>query len=197
MNASVAALPREHDVQSKIQKVSTFSRYARVVCSAAFGFGVVGSALAILVGALSIFIPALPSDAGMAPHQKMWALPLFALTATVWLGVVYQLYRLFGDLASGSIYTAANVRRVRLVGLLWLLSAVLGVLIPLAWAGLVASGLVEPSDPPKLQRWLSWPDSIAAFGSAGLILLISWVMDIGLYEKDLAAALQRDADLVI
>ena len=33
--------------------------------------------------------------------------------------------------------------------------------------------------------------------TAGLILLVSWVMDVGLYEKDHADALQRDADLVI
>jgi hypothetical protein len=33
--------------------------------------------------------------------------------------------------------------------------------------------------------------------SAGLILLASWIMDLGLYEKDHADALRRDADLVI
>ena len=33
--------------------------------------------------------------------------------------------------------------------------------------------------------------------AAGLVLLASWIMDVGLYEKEHADALQRDADLVI
>jgi hypothetical protein len=44
---------------------------------------------------------------------------------------------------------------------------------------------------PSLSEWLS---SIFA---AGLVLLASWIMDIGLYEKDHADALERDAELVI
>jgi hypothetical protein len=35
------------------------------------------------------------------------------------------------------------------------------------------------------------------FVSAGLILLASWIMDVGLYEKDHADELKREADLVI
>ena len=36
MNASASALPREDEVQSKIRKIRTFGRNARVVCAALF-----------------------------------------------------------------------------------------------------------------------------------------------------------------
>jgi hypothetical protein len=38
---------------------------------------------------------------------------------------------------------------------------------------------------------------LTSFFAAGLILLASWIMDVGLYEKEHADALKRDADLVI
>jgi hypothetical protein len=115
----------------------------------------------------------------------------------MFFAAVYQFYRLFGNLAAGAIYTSENVRRLQRVGILWLLLAVLGILIPVAWAVLVRVGLVEPSLPPRHELWLSWSDSVTSFVAAGLILLISWVMDVGLHAKDHADALQRDADLVI
>jgi hypothetical protein len=38
---------------------------------------------------------------------------------------------------------------------------------------------------------------LASFATAGLVLLVSWIMDVGLYEKQHADALRHDADLVI
>jgi hypothetical protein len=197
MNASASAISRDDEIQSKIRKVSTFGRWARVVCSAAFGFGLVGACAMLLMGVFGVFFPGPLSDSGLTPHQKLWALPISGGLIGIWLAIVYQFYRLFGNLAAGAIYTAENIGRLRRVGSLWLLSGVLGFLVPVIWASLVALGLVEPSDPPKQQIWFSWSDSVASFISGGLILLISWVMDVGLYEKDHADALRRDADLVI
>ena len=117
--------------------------------------------------------------------------------AGVWLAAVYQLYRLFGNLAVGAIYTPENVRRVRHVGLLLLLLTVLlNILIPAALV--VAHGFIEPSVPLDLDRLFPSPPKLFGdFVSPGLILLASWIMDVGLYEKDHADALKRDADLVI
>jgi hypothetical protein len=197
MNASAPALSREDDVQSKIRKVGAFARVARVVCSALFAFGAVGGVGVLLVGLYGVFSGAPVGDSELTPHQRLWGLPLFAIAASFGLAAVYQLYRLFGSLAAGAIYTTENVGRVRRVGVWWLASAVFGLLLPLIWMGLVSLGLIEPSDPPRQQVWFSWSDSLASFFSAGLILLVSWVMDVGLYEKDHADALRRDADLVI
>jgi hypothetical protein len=197
VNASASALTRDGDVQSKIRKISTFGRGARFVCAVFYGFGLVAGVGVLIVGVLGIFSPGKIGDAGFTAVQKMWALPMGAIFFGIWLAGIYQLYRLFSNLAAGAIYTAENVRRVRKVGLLWLLLAALGVLIPFSWAGLVSLGVVEPSDPPKLDRWISWPNSVDTFVTAGMILLVSWIMDVGLYEKDHAEALRREADLVI
>lgn len=197
MNASASALTREGEVQSKIGKVRTFSRIARVFCSAIFAIGLVMGMVLLIVGVFGLFSPGRISDTGFTPNQKMAALSMTPVVFWLWLAVVYQLYRLFGNLATGAIYTSENVRRVRHIGLLYLAWAVLGILIPFAWAVLVRVGLLEPSAPPKLESWLSWSGSMNSFVTAGLILLASWIMDVGLYEKDHAEALKRDAELVI
>ena len=115
----------------------------------------------------------------------------------VWLAAVYQLYRLFGNLAAGAIYTPENVRRVRYVGLLWLLLAVLGIVIP-ARRSSSRIGFIDASVPIDLDSLFpSLSESLSSFVAAGLILLVSWIMDVGLYEKEHADALRRDADLVI
>jgi MFS family permease len=198
MDASAPAITREGEVRSKIRKVSTFSRIARVVCAALFGFGLVGSVLVLLFGVLgAIFFPVPSGGIGFTLAQKIWMLPVACAAFGVGLAIVYQLYLLFGSLAAGAIYTFENVRRVRHVGLLSLLWAVLGVLIPVAWSALVALGFIAPSSPSKFEAWFSWSQSLSSFLAAALILLVSWIMDVGLYEKDQADALQRDADLVI
>ena len=197
MNASAPALTREVEVQSKIRKISTFSRFARVVCSALFGFGVVGIVGLTLVGVVSLIFQGPLTDSSVTPAQKLTSLPMAAVVVGCWLAVVYQFYRLFGTLAAGSIYTTENVRRVRVIGLLSLALAVLGVLIPVVWAVLVRIGLVEPFLQVKAEILFSWSETLGSFVTAGLILLVSWIMDVGLYEKDHADALQRDADLVI
>jgi hypothetical protein len=114
----------------------------------------------------------------------------------VTLAAVFQLYRLFGNLATGAVYTPENVRRVRHVGLLWLLLAVLQVVVPASL--LVANGLfAAPVPMDSALMFSSIGETLNVFVAAGLVLLASWIMDIGLYEKDHADELRRDADLMI
>ena len=201
MNASASALTREGEVQSKIGKVRKFGRYARVVCSALFGFGLVGGVIMLLTIAFGPF-PGPNGDTALlsffTPQLKLWMILVKgALIGTV-LTAVYQLYRLFGNLAAGTIYTPENVRRVWRVGLLGILGAALSILIPAASNALVASGFIDAS--PQIKDLLTFPsfsESMGDFIAAGLVLLASWIMDVGLYEKDHADALQRDAELVI
>ena len=207
MNASTASLSREVEVQSKIGKVRTFGRIARVPCGALFGFGLVGTLGILISVALGPFsgwdngigLPGLGSVSTAqitTPALKVWVFLVVFLLTGASLAVVHQLYRLFGNLAAGAILTPENVRRVRNVGLLTLLSAALEILIPVATAALVTSGFIDASAPISHELVFSW-QSVSALISAGLILLASWIMDVGLYEKDHAEALQRDADLVI
>ena len=206
MNASVSALPREEEVQSKIRKVRrVFSRNARAVCAVLFGFGLVGSVVLLFIVVLSR-VPASNSGNGgvydiftspLTPLQlKVWTLFSVGVGIGVWLAAVHQLYRLFGSLAAGAIYTPENVRRVRYVGLLWLLSAVLNIVLPATLV--VANSFFDAPVPIDLDRvFPSFGELLNSFAAAGFVLLVSWIMDVGLYEKEHADALRRDADLVI
>jgi len=199
VNASASALTREGEVQSKIRKVRAFGRIARVPCAAIFGFSLVGAIVMLLVAALGLFFPKIHSATtalATTPQVKMWLSLVMGVTVGLVLAGVYQLYRLFGNLAAGAIYTAENVRRVRYLGLLSLLGVMLAIAIPSASTALLALGFLDASIPESLLVF-QWSESLSSAVSAGLILLSSWIMDVGLYEKDHADALRREADLVI
>lgn len=202
---SVSAPPRDEEVQSKIRKVRAFGRNARAVCAALFGLGLVGSA-ALLVIVVRSQVTAPNGGSGGVYHilaspltpplLKVWALFSAAVAIGVWLAAVHQLYRLFGSLSAGAIYTPENVRRVRHVGLLWLLLAVLGIVMPATLV--IANSFSAAPLALDLDRvFPSFGELFNSFAAAGLVLLVSWIMDVGLYEKEHAEALQRDADLVI
>ena len=208
MNAAASALPREDEVESKIRKIRTFGRNARVVCSALFALGLVVCVILLLVVVVGVFGPIREPKSGNGGVYDILTSPLTPLlfkvcwflaggvAIGVWLAAVYQLYRLFGNLAAGAIYTPENVRHVRYVGLLWLLWAVLGIVLPATLV--VAHRLIDASVPIDLDRLFpSFGESLNSFVAAGLVLLVSWIMDVGLYEKEHADALRRDADLVI
>ena len=196
MNASASSLDREVEVHSEIHKVRRFSHYARVVCSVIFGFGMVAITFLLLVAALGLFLPRIhiaTTAQAMTPQLKMLTTLVTSAMTGVMLAGVYQLYRLFGNLAAGAIYTPENVRRVRRLGLLSLLWAVLAIAIPSA---LFLLDFQDASLPESLLVF-PWAESLNSAVSAGLLLLVSWIMDVGLHTKDHADALQRDADLVI
>jgi hypothetical protein len=205
VNASVSAFPREEEVRAKVRKVRAFGRNARSVCAVLLGFGLVGSVVLLLIVVRSQ-VPAPDSSDGGAydiltspltplPLKLWWLLGLGVVIAA-WLAAVHQLYRLFGNLAGGAIYTAENVRRVRQVGLLWLLLAVLDIVLPITLV--VANGFLAAPVTIAFDRvFPSFGESLSTFASAGLVLLVSWIMDVGLYEKEHADALRRDAALVI
>jgi hypothetical protein len=218
VSASASALPREDEVQSKIRKIRTFGRNARAVCAALFWLALVGAVIlpliAVAIRAGMLITGAAPTDVAARPnifdggaYDVLQALltPLQLLVCVflvlgvvlgVWFATLNQLYLLFGSLAAGAIYTPENVRRVRNVGLLSLLWAVLGVVLPTALV--VAHAMIDasvPMDPDRVFPPLS--QVLGAFVTAGFVLLASWIMDVGLYEKDHADALQRDAELTI
>ena len=217
MNASASALPREDEVQTKIRKIRAFGRNGRTVLLALFWLALVGIVavplIAIVIrtgmgitGVAPADVPR-PNDgdggaydvlqALLTPPQLLVCVVLvLGVVIGVWFATLNQLYLLFGSLAAGAIYTPENVRRVRNVGLLLLVWAVLGIVIPTALV--VARGLIDASVPIDLDRVFPPLSAlVSSFATAGLVLLASWIMDVGLYEKDHADALRRDADLTI
>lgn len=205
MSASISALLREDEVQSKIRKVRAFGRNARIVCSALFALGLVACVSLVLVMLFGPFREPRSGHGGVYAiltglHTplplRVWTFLLMGVVLGVWLAAVYQLYRLFGNLAAGTIYTPENVRRVRSVGLLWLLWAVLGIVIPATLV--VAHRLTGASVPIDLDRVApTFSELLSSFVAAGLVLLVSWIMDVGLFAKENADALERDANLTI
>ena len=207
MNASGSAPHREEDVRSKIRKIRAFGRNARSVCAVLIGLGLAGTVVLLFLVVRSHVVPAPSSgnDGGaydtltspLTPLPiKVWWLLGVGVVIGVWLTALHQLYRLFGNLAAGAIYTPENVSRLRYVGLLWLLLAALNIVLPATLV--VANGFFDPPVPIALDRvFPSFGELLSSFAAAGLVLLVSWIMDVGLYEKEHADALQRDADLVI
>jgi hypothetical protein len=218
VNPTASALPREDEVQAKVRKVRAFGRNARVVCAALFWLALAGIVIVPLIAVIvrtgtdiggtvvPTNVPGPTSGDGgtfdvlqalLSPLQLVVSVFLVVgVVIGVWLAVLRQLHRLFGNLAAGAIYTPENVRRVRNVGLLLLLWAVLGLVIPTALV--VARGLIDASVPMDLDRvFPSLPELFSSFATAGIVLLASWIMDVGLYVKDHADALQHDAELTI
>lgn len=210
MNASASVTARDEEVQWKIRQIRAFGRKARSVCTFLFWFAVAaGVALLIIVvrsfgspldltggGVGNGRIPDILSSPLTPLSVKVWTLLALAVGIAVWLAAMRQLQHLFGDLAAGAIYTQENVRRVRNVGLLWLLSAALGFLIPATLV--IANSLVDASVPIDFDLvFPSISEAFSTFAAAGLVLLVSWIMDVGLYEKEHADALRRDAEFVI
>jgi hypothetical protein len=204
MTASTSVLPRETEVQSRIEKIRAFSRRARTLCAALFGIGLVATAASLIVISFT-GIPAPQRLEGTPGYVLATALPPWqarswlalcqAGVMGVGLAIVFQFYRLFGSLASGAIYTTGNVRLVRRVGLLLMVSAVLGAVVPaltlalavnLTEAQVVVNGSLN-----------SMGQTVSSFVAGGLVLLASWIMDVGFHEKEHADELRRDADLMI
>ena len=89
------------------------------------------------------------------------------------LAVLHRFARLFGNYARGQIFTRASVRELRLVGYLAVANAVFqGVLFIVALL-LAAEGAVE--SPASLRADFPFGPILVA----GLVLLLSWVMDVG------------------
>ena len=88
---------------------------------------------------------------------------------------LYRLSRLFQHYARGEIFTRESVREIRGLGYLALANAIVQVVVLVAT--LVLIGTQQVSLPDNTQLHLQMP--FGALITAALILLVSWVMDVG------------------
>jgi hypothetical protein len=112
--------------------------------------------------------------------------------------MLFHLYRLFKQLEAGSIYTKQNVYHLRWVGWLSMAAAVIPLIIQpaslgLAELGFIDGNLVTSAAPGAVLVG----QSLGGVITASLILLASWIMDVGREVTDDAEAMRREADLVI
>jgi hypothetical protein len=115
---------------------------------------------------------------------------------------LFHLYRLFKQLEAGSIYTKLNVQHLRQVGWLSMASAVIppvlsAVSLWLAQLGFIGGTPPITFDPSADGTTILVGQSLAGIVNASLILLASWIMDVGTQVNDDAEAMRREAALVI
>jgi hypothetical protein len=194
----------ELDPQSEVIKVQQFGRAAKAFCVLVFVMlGVTGAALLSFVlfgrgwsGLLHLGPYAVRGDTIMPLGLQIWALvyTLLAFTTVVIAGG--YLHALFGALARGEIYTMVNVRRIRRVGQLVLAMGVLQIVLPVVSTVLLNAGVVPESAITRVS-FGAGPDSLTLMIAAGLILLVSWIMEVGRRTSEETERMRREAELVV
>jgi len=112
---------------------------------------------------------------------------LATIAASLGLGLslkaFYHLIRLFGLYAAGQIFTSANVRELRQIGITLMLYA-------LIWVFEFASAL--PAITSSVDQWAQVVSSfpMLALVCGAIVILVSWIMDVG-------RELREDQDLVV
>jgi hypothetical protein len=207
------------ETEARIRTVQKFGKNARQFCALAatlIGIGMVGNWAKIFLGPrggdtvlvvgprggstsiqLSGFF-SINGDQLTTGSSKLFAFVCVTVAAGVFFWMLFHLYRLFKQLEAGSIYTGQNVYHLRWVGWLSMAAAVipliiLAVSLGLAELGFIDGNLVTSAAPGG--ALLGQP--LGGVISASLILLASWIMDVGREVTDDAEAMRREADLVI
>ncbi|HEY8521373.1 MAG TPA: DUF2975 domain-containing protein [Gammaproteobacteria bacterium] len=191
--------------QTEAEKIRRFGRYARALSLAV----IAAAALFALWLAVTILLGPGPAGVRVSLGQffstadkittagiKVYALLVVALAAGLSLAALLTLRALFADLAAGAIYTAKNVARLRRLGVLTLAMAAAGIVVPVASAALVAAGWIDAASVTRSDHAVG-PDPFSLFITGGIILLASWIMEVGRQASDEAEALRREAELVV
>ncbi|HSC14589.1 MAG TPA: DUF2975 domain-containing protein [Gammaproteobacteria bacterium] len=202
------------ETEARIRTVQKFGKNARQFCALAatmLGIGLFANWAKIAVasgfegwGGAAIQLGAYHSvsaDQLASVADKMWAFAWVTVAFGVLFWTLFHLYRLFKQLEAGSIYTKQNVYHLRQVGWLSMALAVFQMIMPAASLWLAQMGLID-STLVTVAASGSGPtlfigQSLGGLITASLILLASWIMDVGREVSDDAAAMHREAELVI
>lgn len=187
-------------IPEELLKVQRFGRLARNCCLfliALTGIGAillmlgVGKGLSINMGPYSIQQDQLSTPA------LLYALLSIGLVLAIIFAGLFHLYSLFNNFAKGGIYTAANVRHIRHLGLLAMAWAVLDIVLPIGSIILLQAGLVNEAAVTKQTRLIFGTSNVPSFITASLLLLASWIMEVGRKTTDEAERMRREAELVV
>jgi hypothetical protein len=171
-------------VEARLDKVKRTSRSARRAC-----FWMMG--LVLLTGAITAVgrftLPELPAEwvwtceanglrgpcNGLAPQVTTVFLVAVFGSVALMLTALYRLARLFGNYSRGEIFTRGSVGEIRWIGYVLAAGAVFQLLLFVAVLAL------------RADRGGEWPVElrfdipIAPVLVASLVILLSWVMDVG------------------
>ena len=181
----------EPDTRNEMAKVQRYGRYAQACCLVLFVVLAMMGPATLLVMLFVVppgFLASWPSI-GVTALARVLA---FALVAVV----VAYLYALFRDLGRGAIYTAPNVRRTRRVGAILMALGTLEVLLPLVSALLLSSGVMPPEAVSYLSLELS-PQPLMLALAGSLIVLVSWILEVGRRASEDAERLRSEAELIV
>jgi hypothetical protein len=175
----------------EMAKVQRYGRYAKACCLVFFIVLAMAGPVTILIALFGVgveFYLSWPSI-GVTAVVRVLALALVAVA-------IAHLYALFGDLGRGAIYTAANVQRTRRVGAILIALGALEVLLPLLSALLLSIGIVPPEAASYLPLELS-PQSLMFVLAGSLIVLVSWILEVGRRAAEDAERLRSEVELTV
>jgi hypothetical protein len=198
------------ETEKRIRNVQKFGKNARQFC--ALAGAMLGVYLLAAWAKIFVGLPGQRLDGGSfysvnaalltTVSGKAWAFVVVTVVIGLSAWTLLHLFRLFKHLEAGSIYTQQNVYHLRQVGWLSMALAVIQLLLPalafaLAKLSLIDYTLVPAAAAPAngAPMWLG--QSFAGVITASLILLASWIMDVGREISDDADTMRREADLVI
>jgi hypothetical protein len=150
------------------------------------------SKVKFLVGSFTI-----TSDQVDSVPLKAWLLLIITSALGIAASITYLLRCVFDNMARGEIFSAGNVRHIRNIGFIIVCIGVLKLLVPVVNAMLAANGVIDPGQVVIDPKGIFVPGALLPFAVAGLIYLVSWIMQVGLGVSEEAAELRRDADLVV
>ncbi len=187
-------------IPAELLKVQRFGRIARRCCLFLMTLIAIGTLLLVLGVGKGL-------DVNMGPFSVpknqlstaglLYALFGFGLVLAIIFTGLFHLYSLFTNFAKGGIYTAANVRHIRQLGLLAMAWAVLDIILPIGSIILLQAGLVDEAVVTKRPQLVFGTSNLPSFITASLILLASWIMEVGRKTTDEAERMRREADLVV
>ena len=141
------------------------------------------------------------SDQLATVSSRIWPFVMVTVFVGLFAWTLFHVHRLFKQLEAGSIYTKQNVYHLRQVGVASMTLAVIQFLLPLISFGLAELGFIDRNLVTFVSSVNGAPvlvgQSVGGLITASLILLASWIMDVGRQVSDDAEAMRRDADLVI
>jgi len=172
-----------------IDTVRKYSRYARAICT----FCLAVTAAAICFYALKK-LPGAPTEGA-----RFWII-VAVLSSTLYCGFIYLLRRLFDNLAGGEVFSSRNVGHIRHIAYIFCGMGFFKLLVLFTYSALVMNGAIESSEP---RLGLRQPEDnvlfsmVNSFLMAVILLLASWIMQVGLGVRREADELKRDAELVV
>ncbi len=182
----------ELDPPKELAKVQRYARYAQACCLVLFVVLAMAGPVTVLV---ALFVVGVEFYASW-PSIGLTALGRVLAFALVAVAIAY-LYALFRDLGRGAIYTAANVRRLRRVGAILMALGALEVLLPLLSALLLSAGVVPPEAVSYLSSLELSPQSLMFVLAGSLIVLVSWILEVGRRANEDAERLRSEAELTV